>query len=365
MKKIIVRAQLMTSVLVVVVTLSLCLSGLELAGYLWERSAAQGPQGWTLVASRRLDLERHGSEEHPYTLFRPNEHYLWEGIPVHINSRGFRTEEFAVSKPAGTYRILNVGDSVAFGWRVRQEDTYGKRLERRLNAYSEAQHYEVINAGIPGWSLAAARNFLLEEGLGYQPDLVVLDVTVVNDIYGHRSAASGRQSGAEGLIRMGFQWLRDSTYGWPFATIQVRFLLAKQVGPEAFPQLHPPRRAAAYYPLDEQSPVWDEVWTFIDEMHRACLQHGMRFIIVAFPTAFQLNTAAHPDIPQRVLATRSVMVGAEFLDLLPIYQQACADAAPGACEGYDNLLFADVWMHPNRLGHQLTAEALHTILRAK
>jgi phospholipase/lecithinase/hemolysin len=48
------------------------------------------------------------------------------------------------------------------------------------------------------------------------------------------------------------------------------------------------------------------------------------------------------------------------VDLLPIYRQACDDAAPGACEGYENLLFADVWMHPNPLGHRLAAEALNT-----
>jgi hypothetical protein len=48
------------------------------------------------------------------------------------------------------------------------------------------------------------------------------------------------------------------------------------------------------------------------------------------------------------------------VNLLPIYHQAGDDAAPGACEGYENLLFAHVWMHPNPLGHRLAAEALNT-----
>lgn len=80
---------------------------------------------------------------------------------MHINSRGFRTEEFAVPKPAGTCRILNVGDSVAFGWEVRQEDTYGKQLECMLNACNDGHRYEVINAGILAWTIEMERNLLL------------------------------------------------------------------------------------------------------------------------------------------------------------------------------------------------------------
>ncbi len=346
------KIRLATGLLISAMTLLLCLGGVELAGYLWERSTAQGPLGWTLVASRRLQLERHGSPDRPYYLFRPEEDYLWEGIPVHINSRGFRTEEFAMPKPAGTYRILNVGDSVAFGWEVRQEDTYGKQLEHMLNAHHDGHHCEVINAAIPAWTIEAERNFLLQEGLDYQPDLVLLDVTLVNDIYGRGPAVSERQTL--------FQWLRDHTYFWPFLTTQARFLLAKQRGPEAIPVLNPPRHAAAYYPLDEDSPVWDEVWAPIAEMQQACQQRGIRFIVITFPTAFQLNSAAHPDVPQLVLGRLAATPGIEFVDLLPVYRQACDDAAPGACEGYENLLFADVWMHPNPLGHRLAAEALST-----
>ena len=60
-------------------------------------------------------------------------------------------------KPAGTYGILNLGDSVVFGWEVRQEDTYGKQLEKMLNTQANLNlvrtnesGYEVINAGVPG-----------------------------------------------------------------------------------------------------------------------------------------------------------------------------------------------------------------------
>jgi len=32
----------------------------------------------------------------------------------------------------------------------------------------------------------------------------------------------------------------------------------------------------------------------------------------------------------------------------------------GDCKGYENLLFADVWMHANPLGYRLAADALST-----
>jgi lysophospholipase L1-like esterase len=346
--------QLGIGLLISAMTLIMILGGVELAGYLWESKTAQESLGWTLVASRRMPLERHGSGDQPYYLLEPSRDYVWEGIPVHINSRGFRTEEFLVPKPANTYRILNLGDSVAFGWEVQQKDTYGKLLELALNGRQDDHKYEVINAGTPGWNLESERSFLLQEGLQYQPDLVILDVTVVNDIYGGGPAVSQKLTV--------FQWLRDHTHAWPFLTTQARFLLAKQIGPEAIPVLNPPRNADAYYPLDEDSPVYDQIWGYITEMYAACRQRDIDFLVIVFPTAFQLNSAKHPDVPQRAFGERARKAGMNFTDLLPVYRQVCQKATTGACEGYENLLFADVWMHPNPLGHQLAAREIEVVM---
>jgi hypothetical protein len=337
-----------------VMTLIMLFAGVELVGYIWESRTAQESLGWTLVASRRMPLERHGTTDQPYYLLRPNQDYLWEGIPVHINSHGLRTEEFVIPKPVNTYRVLNLGDSVVFGWEVHQEDTYGKQLERALNQRDDGFQYEVINAGIPAWNLESERSFLLQEGLEYQPDLVILDITVVNDIYGR-----GPGGGEERTV---FQWLRDHTYSWPFLTTQARFLLAKQRGPEAIPVLNPPKNASAYYPLDVDSRVWDRSWGWVMEMHEACRQRGVDFVVVVFPTAFQLNSAGHPNVPQEVLGDRAEQAEVELIDLFPVYRQVCDEAETGACEGYENLLFADVWMHPNPMGHQLAAAEIEILI---
>src|SRR5262245_15661592 len=46
------------------------------------------------------------------------------GVPVRINSLGLRGGEIARPKPKGTWRVLVLGDSVAFGWGVREEETF-------------------------------------------------------------------------------------------------------------------------------------------------------------------------------------------------------------------------------------------------
>lgn len=79
-----------------------------------------------------------------------------------INERGFRSAPIAPVKPAGTTRILCIGDSTTFGFGVEREESYGSRLARWLNAGGNGT-FEVINAGIPAYtshqSLEVLREF--------------------------------------------------------------------------------------------------------------------------------------------------------------------------------------------------------------
>src|SRR5688572_24438768 len=62
---------------------------------------------------------------------------MWTGYDagalVSINSAGWRGKEFSKAKPAGTVRILGVGDSYTFGKAVGDEDIFLAQLERILN----------------------------------------------------------------------------------------------------------------------------------------------------------------------------------------------------------------------------------------
>jgi len=95
--------------------------------------------------------------------------------PVHVNSQGTRGPEFHIEKPAGTIRILSLGDSRTFGWGLTDGETYSRQLEKMLQAYvGSGRKVEVINAGVNAWSYPQMLVYFRDFGLKYQPDFVVL-----------------------------------------------------------------------------------------------------------------------------------------------------------------------------------------------
>ena len=51
---------------------------------------------------------------------------------VTTNSRGFRGGEIVSPKPAGRFRAVVLGDSVAFGWGVNDNDTFAAQAEQLM-----------------------------------------------------------------------------------------------------------------------------------------------------------------------------------------------------------------------------------------
>ena len=117
----------------------------------------------------------------------------WFKENVQINSLGLRDREFSFNKPKNTFRILILGDSQTLGHGIdRLEDTYPKKLEKKLNQKSSSIHFEVINASDSGWNTDTQLYKFLEYGLKLDPDLVVL-AYYLNDIpWPHEVQCSGR-----------------------------------------------------------------------------------------------------------------------------------------------------------------------------
>ena len=329
---------------------------LEVAAYLWERTQANGLYAWELVASRRMVWERHPEPGAGYTLMKPDSHYEWQNIPVDINSHGLRGPETSYKKPAATFRILNLGDSVAMGWGVHEENTYGQQLESLLNEGGNSDlKFEVINAGVPGWSLDNALAYLQAEGLKYEPDLVVLDLTIVNDINGKSALLAGNDSGL-------FRWLSDHTYSWPFLQSQAAWAQARAQGRDRVDTIDPPTNPAKYFPLDPQSERWTERWNSIMNIIRLAKDNNARVVLVMFPLEFQVLDENYSTLPQEIFMAKAAEAGIPVLDLLPAFRQACQKKPGGACQLEDYYLFADVWMHPSALGHKVTATELEAVL---
>jgi hypothetical protein len=165
-----VRFARAATLLLLVVSLTISVAASELL-LRWRSSSS--------ISQRATGIKRH------FNVYRPDptlSHALrpsWSGrqgsfefdVGVRINRRGLRGREVSAQPEAGTFRILVVGDSVAFGWGVEEEETFERVLERRLN---EGARVEVINAGVPGYSADQYLLYLKTSGFALEPDLIVL-----------------------------------------------------------------------------------------------------------------------------------------------------------------------------------------------
>jgi hypothetical protein len=101
---------------------------------------------------------------------KPNGEASLMGVPVRINSDGFRDDEYPVAR-SPKRRVMFLGDSLTLGWGVAKEDTFEHVLER---SFSRREPTEVINLGIGNFNTTQEVNLFFEKGLKYQPDQVVL-----------------------------------------------------------------------------------------------------------------------------------------------------------------------------------------------
>jgi hypothetical protein len=94
------------------------------------------------------------------------------------DSAGMRTDGHqpvpAIPKPPGTFRILALGPSFAFGWGVNYEDAYLYRIANGLKV--PGKRVELVNLGTPSQPICYQLKWLRETGYVYQPDLILQTV---------------------------------------------------------------------------------------------------------------------------------------------------------------------------------------------
>lgn len=116
--------------------------------------------------------------------FFPHARYRWiaEGRSSgRINGDGWRDVEHAMPKPAGTTRILMLGDSFTAAFQVPLDSTFHRRLERGLNARAPAgRRYEVIAMGEDGNGTTTEYLTYRAWGARYDPDVVAV-LFILND----------------------------------------------------------------------------------------------------------------------------------------------------------------------------------------
>jgi len=104
-----------------------------------------------------------------------------------VNSLGLRDDEsLTKAKPAGTQRVLFVGDSFVQGYTVDRDDLFVDLVEGGF--FVDGRKIEAVNGGTEGWSTDQEVVWLEQEGLSYAPDAVVF-CFFQNDVWGDQLAS--------------------------------------------------------------------------------------------------------------------------------------------------------------------------------
>ena len=120
---------------------------------------------------------------HPDVIYelRSNVETCFEQVPVRFNSQRVRRgSEVTTPKPVGAFRVLTLGDSHAFGWAIPEDATVAAQLEDALGRPAGSP-FEVVNAGVPGYSAYQQAAWLEAYGSDLELDCVIV-LFVANDM---------------------------------------------------------------------------------------------------------------------------------------------------------------------------------------
>lgn len=313
-----------------------------------------------------------------------------------IGAKGLRGLEREYAKPSGTRRILVLGDSFTEAAQVSEQESTVARLEAALNARGGSTRYEVLNAGVGGWGTGQELVYLREEGVQYQPDVVVVMLYLGNDIYDNSWVLQGRPRnprepyfvfGNDGSFEpMPFrsrrpeevnpivQKLRDTTLLW---NVFESGVLVKLEESEDDAELRANRFnlnkmiVHAVKSSDRQDDAWRTTLTLLQRVRQLGDERGFKTMVVVAPAAFQVYDADWdallkenklkadewaPDQPNAVLAANAGMVGAPMLDLLPALRTAAET---------DSRLYYPYDKHWTATGHAVVAREVLAFLTAQ
>ena len=272
----------------------------------------------------------------------------WSGNPVspdvatiHRNRYGFRTPEIPIEKPAGRKRIVVIGDSVAEGAQVADDElVFARQIETRLRRAGVP--VDVVNLGVVAYTTLQEVELLKKRGLQYQPDVVIVSYCL-NDPQGYYLHAIlpllKRTAGVPDDALLGEDEFEVALY----ESALFRFIRYRAFRPPA-----PSLRGIEF----SHYPQGDTVPRAFDELARLSREIGFEVIVVVFPLfahedpSFATYTHAAEHAYAAKLAAEH---GFATIDLL--------DAFRGCQEKAGHTLAADVF-HPTIEGHTCAADAI-------
>ena len=280
---------------------------------------------------------------------RPNlRGVVWDFTVVSTNAQGLRHDGDLGPKEPGAIRVVCLGDSVTFGYRVpvvwpeRPNDyardwlPYPMLLEKALRAANPGRRVEVIAMAVPGYSSHQGLLWLRRDLERLDPDLVTVcfgwNDTVLR-------ARPDRETMSGGLVGVNFRRLMSVSQLVTHAALRARGWKGGGGATPAAAAVQTPR-----VPRDEYAQN-------VLETARLVRAKGARAVVIA-PV---YRDAEHdPAEAARVKDHRDALRAAVSRAGLPYLEiPELTESAYPANAG----LFGEA-IHPNHLGHRLMAEAL-------
>ncbi|MBN2449781.1 MAG: SGNH/GDSL hydrolase family protein [Lentisphaeria bacterium] len=263
------------------------------------------------------------------------------------NSAGFRDVDHSAAKPAGTRRIVVLGDSTTAGCDVADRSAlYTTRLEELLNRNrgDPNTRYEVLNFGVGGYHTLQEVETLRIKGLRYQPDLVLLTVCV-NDFDLHSDGGV-----VERLRQVNHISVRGEGTGRTYRALlrhsRLAFILHHRLrsSPTEYRQWY------AAHVLRGQSTVRAGL-ALLAELQQ---EHGFASLVAILPE-FSLAFHEYPahDTHRRVFEAAAGLPGIRVVDLLESFAAVDDDASR----------FSNDCIHLNERGHEVMAQTLLPLVR--
>jgi lysophospholipase L1-like esterase len=136
---------------------------------------------------------------------KPNLDIVWNGAPFHTNSRGYRTPEVSLDKPAGVYRIVVIGSSNTMGHGVADGEAYPRLLEDWLRSLPGlGRKVEVVNLAVSGDSPSRRLLRMALEAESYHPDWILCDASILDPSLEERHLETVLRSSPPPEIPLGY-----------------------------------------------------------------------------------------------------------------------------------------------------------------
>ncbi len=138
----------------------------------WERLGGQEWLKPNLQGARLVIPDRPHSlrEVHAWRKGESDTIHRTRTFKINTNAQRMRGPDMG-DKPAGTTRIIALGDSVTNGWGVTQADSYPARLEESLN--NLGHKVEVLNAGVPANPIPVMADWCRNVAGDFSPDIIL------------------------------------------------------------------------------------------------------------------------------------------------------------------------------------------------